>query len=99
VGGTRILRTGTAGAAGPDNLRAADPPPATAEILYFSPATRRPLAIDRITVGPLESSFSVERVLLPEGETPFRPDPVPVPPELRRTPPTTAGQVIEAPGR
>jgi predicted phosphodiesterase len=97
VNGTRTLRTGTAGAAGPDNLRAADPPPATAEIVYFSPATRRPLAVDRITVGPLESSFSVERVLLPEGETPFRADPVPVPPELLRTPPTTTGQVIEAP--
>jgi predicted phosphodiesterase len=97
VNGTRILRTGTAGAAGPDNFRAADPPPATAEILYFSPATKRPLAVDRITVGPLESTFSVERVLLPEGETPFRPDPVPVPPELRRTPPTTGGQVIEVP--
>jgi predicted phosphodiesterase len=99
VNGTRILRTGTAGAAGPDNLRAADPPPATAEILYFSPATRRPLAIDRITVGPLESSFSVERLLLSEGETPFRPAPLPVPPELQQPPPTTAGQVIEAPGR
>jgi predicted phosphodiesterase len=90
--GTRTLQTGTVGAAGPDNLRATSPPPATAEILYFSPATRRPLAIDRITVGPVESSFSVERVLLPEGETPFRPDPLPVPPELR-TPPTTVGQV------
>jgi predicted phosphodiesterase len=100
AGGTRILRTGTAGAAGPDGLRASSPPPATAEILYFSPATRRPLAVDRITVGPLESSFSVERVLLPEGETPFRPAPVPVPPELRPTPPTTTGgQVIEVPGR
>jgi predicted phosphodiesterase len=98
VNGTRTLRTGTAGAAGPDNLRAADPPPATAEILYFSPATRRPLAVDRITVGPLESSFSVERLLLPEGETPFRPEPLAVPPELRPAPPTT-GQVIEAPGR
>jgi predicted phosphodiesterase len=98
AGGTRILRAGTAGAAGPDGLRAADPPPATAEILYFSSATRRPLAVDRITVGPLESSFSVERVLLPEGEAPFRPAPVPVPPELQQTPPTTAGQVIEAPG-
>jgi predicted phosphodiesterase len=97
VNGTRTLRSGTAGAAGPDGLRAAEPPPATAEILYFSPATRRPLAVDRITVGPLESSFSVERVLLPEGETPFRPDPVPVPPELLRTPPTTGGQVIEVP--
>jgi len=97
VNGTRTLRTGTAGAAGPDSLRAADPPPSTAEILYFSPVTRRPLAVDRITVGPLESSFSVERVLLPEGETPFRPDPVPVPPELLRTPPTTTGQVIEVP--
>jgi predicted phosphodiesterase len=99
VDGSRILQTGTAGAAGPDGLRAAEPPPATAEILYFSPTTRRPLAVDRITVGPLESSFSVERVLFPEGETPFRPAPVPVPPELRPTTTTTAGQVIEAPGR
>jgi predicted phosphodiesterase len=97
VGGTRTLRTGTAGAAGPDNFRAADPVPATAEILYFHPATKRPLAVDRITVGPLESSFSVERLLLPEGQTPFRPDPVPVPPELRPAPPTTAGEVAEAP--
>ncbi|HEX8134108.1 MAG TPA: hypothetical protein VF880_11870, partial [Actinomycetes bacterium] len=92
VNGTRTLQTGTAGAAGLDGLRVATPPPATAEILYFSPATRRPLAVDRITVGPLASSFSVERVLLPEGETPFRPDPLPVPPELR-TPTTTIGQV------
>jgi predicted phosphodiesterase len=97
VGGTRTLRTGTAGAAGPDNFRAADPVPATAEILYFHPATKRPLAVDRITVGPLESSFSVERLLLPEGQTPFRPDPVPVPPELRPAPPTTAGEVAKAP--
>jgi predicted phosphodiesterase len=97
INGTRTLRTGTAGAAGPDGLRTSPPPPATAEILYFSPATRRPVAVDRITVGPLESSFSVERLLLPEGETPFQPDPVPVPPALRPTPPTTAGQVIEAP--
>jgi hypothetical protein len=90
--GTRTLQTGTAGAAGPDGLRAATPPPATAEILYFSPATRRPLAVDRITVGPLASSFSVERVLLPEGETAFRPDPLPVPPELR-APTTTVSEV------
>jgi predicted phosphodiesterase len=92
AGGTRTLQTGTVGAAGPDGLRAASPPPATAEILYFSPATRRPVAVDRITVGPLESSFSVERVLLPEGETPFRPNPLPVPPELR-TPPTTISRL------
>jgi predicted phosphodiesterase len=97
VNGTRTLRTGTAGAAGPDSLRAADPPPATAEILYFHPATKRPLAVDRISVGPLESSFSVERVLLPEGQTPFLADPVPVPPELLEPPPTTAGQVVEVP--
>ncbi|HET6747773.1 MAG TPA: metallophosphoesterase [Actinomycetes bacterium] len=97
VNGTRTLRTGTAGAAGPDSFRAADPPPATAEILYFHPATKRPLAVDRISVGPLESSFSVERVLLPEGQTPFLANPVPVPPELLEPPPTTAGQVVEVP--
>jgi hypothetical protein len=35
--------------------------------------------VDRITVHSLESSFSVDRELLPEGQTPFRSNPVPVP--------------------
>jgi predicted phosphodiesterase len=82
VNGTRELRTGTVGGAGPDGLRAKQPVPYTAEILYFDPATHRPVAVDRITVGALESSFSVDRELLEEGSTPFVPDPVEVPTEL-----------------
>jgi predicted phosphodiesterase len=97
VNGTRVLQTGTIGAAGPDGLRVADPPPSSAEILYFDPTTRRPLAVDRITVRSLESFFSVERVLLPEGETPFLPDPVEVPPELLQLPADESDQLIRAP--
>jgi Icc-related predicted phosphoesterase len=97
VNGTRVLQTGTIGAAGPDGLRVTDTPPSSAEILYFDPITRRPLAVDRITVRSLESSFSVERVLLPEGQTPFLPDPVEVPPELLETPAGEADQLIRAP--
>jgi predicted phosphodiesterase len=77
--GTRQLRTGTVGAAGPDGLRAKAPVPYAAEVLYFDPSTRRPIGVDRIAVHSLESSFSVDRELLPEGENPFRYNPVPVP--------------------
>ena len=82
VNGTRTLQTGTVGAGGPDNFRAEDPPPADAQVIYFDPETRRPVAVDRITVSLPGSSFSVERLLLPEGATPFAPDPLEVPPEL-----------------
>src|SRR4029450_1446646 len=75
VNGTRTLMTGTTGAGGPDNFRATDPPPAGAQVVYFAPETRRPVAVDRITVRLPGSSFSVERLLLPEGPTPFTPDP------------------------
>jgi len=77
--GTRLLTTGTVGGAGPDGLRARQPVPYSAEVLYFDPQTRRPIGVDRITVHSLESSFSVDRELLPEGEAPFRYDPVAVP--------------------
>jgi predicted phosphodiesterase len=87
LNGTRTLMTGTTGAGGPDNFRAEDPPPADAQVLYFDPETRRPVAVDRITVRLPGSSFSVERVLLPEGETAFAPDPLEVPPELRQQDP------------
>jgi predicted phosphodiesterase len=93
VNGTRTLQTGTVGQAGPDGLRATDLPPATAEVLYFSRATHRPVAADRITARPIESSFSVERLLLPEGEAAFALDPVPVPPDLEPPGPTVPGQV------
>ena len=91
VNGTRTLMTGTVGAGGPDNFRATDPPPADAQVIYFDPGTRRPVAVDRITVRLPGSSFSVERILLPEGATPFTPDPVEVPPELVRTPGAQGG--------
>jgi len=82
VNGTRTLTTGTVGGAGPDGLRAREPVPYTAEVVHFDPGTRRPVAVDRITVGALESSFSVDRELLPEGGAGFTPAPVEVPPEL-----------------
>jgi Calcineurin-like phosphoesterase len=85
--GSRELRTGTVGGAGPDGLRAKEPVPYTAEILYFDPDTRRPVAVDRITVGALESSFAVDRELLDEGSTAFAPDPVEIPEELLPAPP------------
>jgi predicted phosphodiesterase len=88
VGGTRTLQTGTVGGAGPDGLRVPHPPPSTAEILYFDRVTRRPIAVDRITVRSLESSFSVDRQLLEEGDRPFEPAPVPVPPSLLQSPPS-----------
>lgn len=77
--GTRLLTTGTVGGAGPDGLRQKQPVPYSAEVLYFDPQTRRPIGVDRITVHSLESSFSVDRELLPEGQQPFRSNPVPVP--------------------
>jgi predicted phosphodiesterase len=91
VNGTRTLMAGTTGAGGPDNFRAEDPPPADAQVVYFDPETRRPVAVDRISVRLPGSSFSVERVLLPEGATPFTPDPLEVPPELIQTPGAQGG--------
>jgi predicted phosphodiesterase len=91
VNGTRTLMTGTTGAAGPDNFRASEPTPAGAQVIYFDAETKRPVAVDRITVGLPESSFSVERLLLPEGETPFVPDPLTVPPELLQAPGAQGG--------
>jgi hypothetical protein len=75
VNGTRTLQTGTVGAGGPDNFRARGPAPADAQVIYFDPQTRRPVAVDRITVRLPGSSFSVERLLLPEGADPVRPRP------------------------
>jgi predicted phosphodiesterase len=89
--GTRTLQAGTTGAGGPDNFRAADPPPAEAQVVYFDPVTRRPVAVDRITVRLPGSSFSVERVLLPEGATPFVPAPLEVPPDLLPAPGAQGG--------
>jgi predicted phosphodiesterase len=86
VNGTRTLMGGTTGAAGPDNFRAEEPPPADAEVVYFDAKTKRPVAVDRISVRLPGSSFSVERLLLPEGGTPFTPDPVDIPPDLQREP-------------
>jgi predicted phosphodiesterase len=91
VNGTRTLMGGTTGAAGPDNFRAENPPPAEAEVVYFDPETRRPVAVDRITVRLPGSSFSVERVLLPEGATPFTPNPLEVPPDLLPAPGAQGG--------
>jgi predicted phosphodiesterase len=91
VNGTRTLQSGTTGAAGPDNFRAEDPPPADAEVLYFDPHTRRPVAVDRISVRLPGPSFSVERLLLPEGSTEFIPDPVEVPPDLVPAPGAQGG--------
>jgi predicted phosphodiesterase len=79
VNGTRHLTTGTVGGAGPDGLRARQPVPYGAEVLYFDAQTRRPIGVDRIAVHSLESSFSVDRELLPEGQTAFRYNPVTVP--------------------
>jgi predicted phosphodiesterase len=91
VNGTRTLMTGTTGAGGPDNFRAPDPPPADAQVVYFDPETRRPVAVDRITVRLPGSSFSVERLLLPEGATAFAPDPLEVPPDLAPAPGAQGG--------
>ena len=89
--GTRTLMSGTTGAGGLDNFRAADPPPDDAEVVYFDPTTRRPVAVDRITVHLPGASFSVERVLLPEGATAFAPNPVEVPPDLVQAPGAQGG--------
>jgi predicted phosphodiesterase len=97
VNGTRTLTTGTVGGAGPDGLRATEPVPYTAEVVHFDPTTRRPVAVDRITVGAFESSFSVDRELLTEGGGPFAPAPVEVPPEL--TPALPADQAERDPAR
>jgi hypothetical protein len=91
VNGTRTLQAGTTGAGGPDNFRAEDPPPADAQVVYFDPETRRPVAVDRITVRLPGSSFSVERLLLPEGATLFAPDPLEVPPDLVQKPGAQGG--------
>jgi hypothetical protein len=94
--GTRHLETGTVGAAGPDGLRAAGDVASEAEVLYFDRATRRPVAVDRITVRSLEGFFSVDRELLGEGETAFEPQPVQVPAE--KTPrPGDPSEVVETP--
>jgi predicted phosphodiesterase len=77
--GTRELTDATTGAAGPDGLRQANPPPYGAEVVYLDAATRRPIAIDQITVRSLEAEFSVHRLVLPEGTAGFTPSPVPVP--------------------
>jgi predicted phosphodiesterase len=87
--GTRELTTGTVGGAGPDGLRNRQPLPYGAEVLYFDPLTRRPIGVDRIAVDSLESSFSVDRELLPEGQALFRYNPVTVP----TTTTTTLGPV------
>src|SRR6266516_4275180 len=89
--GTRMVTDGTTGAAGPDGVRNQSPQPYSAELLYFDQHTRRPLAVDRITVDSLrtdalQSTFSVQRILFPEGETPFVSNPVAVPPELLQVP-------------
>ena len=94
--GTRELTAGTVGAAGPDGLRADQPVPYSAEVVYFDPATHRPVAVDRITVRALGSSFSVDRELLPEGGGQFVRDPLPVPPGLA---PAGGDQVAPHPSR
>jgi predicted phosphodiesterase len=91
--GTRFLTTGTVGAAGPDGLRATTPPPYSAEVVYFSASTHRPVAVDRISVPSLGKSFSVERTVLEEGNSAFVPDPVDLP-ESSTLPP---GGSIELP--
>ncbi len=90
--GTRELTTGTVGGAGPDGLRSRQPVPYGAEVLYFDPLTRRPIGVDRIAVHSLESSFSVDRELLVEGQSPFRPDPVEVPTTTTLEPGPTTSQ-------
>ena len=77
--GTRELTDATTGAAGPDGLRQPNPPPYGAEVVYLDAATRRPIALDQVTVRSLEAEFSVRRLVLPEGTAGFTPNPVPVP--------------------
>jgi predicted phosphodiesterase len=94
--GTRYLLSGSVGGAGPDGLRATDDVPYEAEVLYFDRVTHRPVAVDRISVRSLDSSFSVDRELLAEGEQAFTPTPVDVPTE--DTPrPDDPPQVVETP--
>jgi hypothetical protein len=65
-------------------------------VLYFDRVTHRPVAVDRISVRSLDSSFSVDRELLAEGEQAFSPTPVDVPTE--DTPrPDDPSQVVETP--
>jgi hypothetical protein len=96
VAGTRHLLTGSVGAAGPDGLRAEQDVPYQAQVLYFDPLTRRPVAVDRITVGSLAGSFSVDRELLPEGGGAFRPAPIDVPAEATPRPGDPA-EIVETP--
>jgi hypothetical protein len=49
------------------------------------------VAVDRITVRLPGSSFSVERLLLPEGATEFTPEPLEIPPDLRPAPGAQGG--------
>ena len=94
--GTRFLLSGSVGAAGPDGLRAEQDVAAEAEVIYLDRATRRPVAVDRISVRSLEGSFSVDRELLPEGEGTFIPEPVEVPAD--DTPrPDDPVEVVETP--
>jgi predicted phosphodiesterase len=95
-GGTRYLLSGSVGGAGPDGLRATQDVPYEAEVLYFDPATRRPVAVDRISVQSLEGSFSVDRELLNEGGSTFVPEPVDVPVEDSPRPDDPT-QVVETP--
>lgn len=94
--GTRFLATGSVGGAGPDGLRAEDSVPYQAEVLYFNPATQRPVAVDHITVHSLASSFTVERELLAEGDILFSRDPVDVPEDATPTP-GDPERIIETP--
>jgi predicted phosphodiesterase len=94
--GTRLLQTGTVGGAGPDGLRATEDVAYEAEVLYFDVTTKRPVAVDRITVRSLEGFFSVDRELLVEGDTPFAPQPLDVPAD--KTPrPDDPSEVVETP--
>jgi len=94
--GTRLLASGSVGAAGPDGLRAVGDVPYEAEVLYLSRVTHRPVAVDRISVRSLDSSFSVDAVPLTESETRFTLAPVDVP--AADTPrPGDPTQVVETP--
>jgi len=48
-------------------------------VVYLDATTRRPIAIDQITVRSRQVEFSVRRLVLPEGTAAFTPDPLPVP--------------------
>jgi predicted phosphodiesterase len=94
--GTRSLVSGSVGAAGPDGLRASGDVPYEAEVLYLDRVTHRPVAVDRISVRSLDSSFAVDRELLTEGEVPFSPAPLDVP-ESDTPRPGDPAQVVETP--